>query len=238
MKGNLLKYILFTIVLAYTSSWSQINLLLSSLGKEKTLITVVEDKQIQQLIYDKANVDIEKIKISETDKPFGMMVGIPTKPQLILSRNLYDTFTPNEIEYVVLHEVGHYKLYHSMIELIVGVFLLIIGIIVLRKTVLFPQSLLISLFLGLIFGVLMIRLGRFHEYQADNFAVKTITDPQGMIKATNKFRNFHGKKYTENKNKLIQFLFYRGNPYDNRIKMAETEIETRKLLNLPNSITK
>lgn len=45
-----------------------------------------------------------------------------------------------------------------------------------------------------------------------------------MITATEKFRSYYGPRYSENSNQIIQWLFYRGNSYDNRIKMAEEEI--------------
>lgn len=37
-----------------------------------------------------------------------------------------------------------------------------------------------------------------------------------------------GKKYSENNNKLLQWLFYRSNLYNNRIKMAQEEISIKK----------
>ncbi len=225
---NILKYFFFTIVFIYTCLWVPINLFLSSLGQKKFPITVIENEQIRQLINKKTGTDIRLIKISESNRPFGMMIGIPGKPQLILSRNLYDTFTPGEMEYVLLHEVGHYKLWHGVVELIAGTILLAIGILVLRKISPFPTSILSAIALGVVFGIIMIRLGKAHEYQADNFSLKNMTNPEGMIQATNKFRGFYRKRsYTENNNKLISFLFYRGNPYNNRIKMAQTEIERR-----------
>jgi len=46
--------------------------------------------------------------------------------------------------------------------------------------------------------------------------------------ATKKFQNYHGKRYSPSKIKLIQFLFYRANPYENRIEMTQEEINKRK----------
>ncbi len=87
--------------------WVQIKLLFGSLGKDRPPITIVENPQIQQLIKDKTRIDVESIKISESDRP-----------QLFLSRELYNSFTPDEVEYVVLHEAGHYALAHSVKELL------------------------------------------------------------------------------------------------------------------------
>jgi len=222
----MIKFLLFGIVLAYTAMWSQTNLFLSSLGQKKSPVTTIQDDNLRELVYSKTGIDIELIKILESDKPFGMMVGIPTKPQLILSRKLYDTFTPDEMEYVVLHEAGHYKLWHSVTELTVGIFLFAVGTLILRKIIPLQLSLPTALLLGVVFGIFLICMGRLNEYQADNYSLRHMTNPQGMIAATNKFREFYEDSYP--KNKVVQFLFYRGNPYENRIKMAQAEISARK----------
>ena len=222
----MIKFFIFGAVLIYTALWSQANLFLSSLGQKKSPITIIQNDDLRKLIRNKTGIDIESIKILESDKPFGMMVGIPTKPQLILSRKLYDTFTPDEMEYVVLHEAGHYKLWHTITELTAGLILLALGILILRKVTALPLSLPMALLMGVMFGILLIRVGRLNEYQADSYSLKHMTNPQGMITATNKFRAFYEDSYP--KSKVIQSLFYRGNPYDNRIKMAQAEITERK----------
>ncbi|MFC1710464.1 M48 family metallopeptidase [Patescibacteria group bacterium] len=227
MKTGIAKYIIFTIVFVYSSLWIVINLSLSSLGQEKFPVTVVEDHGVQQLISDKTGVNIENIKISESPHPFGMMVGIPTRPQLILSRGLYDAFTPDEMEYVVIHEAGHYALWHGVKEFVAGLILFMVGIYILRKVVDVRKFLVYSILLGLFFGILMVQLGKAHELQADNYTVKRMENPTGMIEATKKFRDYHGKKYSQATNPLIKFMFYRANPYDNRIKMAQEEIDLR-----------
>ncbi len=222
--------LLFTLIFLYIPLWVPINLFLSSLGKKRPPISSIENKQLQQLILNKTGVAIKSIKISQSVCPFGMMIGIPSHPQLILSRNLYETFSPKELEYVVLHEAGHYKLGHGIKELIIGLVLFFIGLFIINNFIFLP-SMFTAVMLGIVFGVIMIRIGRMHEYQADYFSLKKMTDPTGMISATNKFRGFYGKSYTENRNKLLQFLFYRGNPYANRIKMAEKEIEEKNYRN-------
>lgn len=223
-----IKFIVFALIFVYTTMWTQINLLLGSLGQKNSPVTIVQNDTLRKLIRDKTGIDIATIKISESNRPFGMMIGIPSKPQLVLSRGLYNTFSPSEMEYVVLHEAGHYVLWHSVIELLAGTVLLVAGVLILKRIPQFPISLLCAVLFGIVFGVVMIRLGRIHEYQADRYSAQHMTNPQGMIDATNKFRGFYGKSLTENKNKVIQALFYRGNPYDNRIKMAQTEISARK----------
>ena len=80
---------------------------------------------------------------------------------------------------------------------------------------------------GLMFGIFMIQIGKVNEIQADRYALKHMTNPQGMISATEIFKkNYHETAFY--KNPVTKFLFYRGNPYANRMKMAEEEIHRRR----------
>jgi len=71
-------------------------------------------------------------------------------------------------------------------------------------------------------------LGKLHKLQADQFSLDRTSDPRGMITATEKFRNYYDSKYSQNSNPIVQWLFYRGNPYENRIKIAKEEIIKRE----------
>lgn len=207
-------YLIFSLVLAYIPVRLQINLFLSSLGKKKKPVTFLKNAGISKILSAKAKTKIDTIKMTESDLLFGMMVGIPGNPQLILSRKLYETFSKDELEYVILHEAGHYKLGHSVKELTEGIVFFGLGLLILNR---FP-NLLLAAVLGLIFGILMIQLAKISELEADNFSLKRVGNPKGMITATEKF--YKVWKHQDPKSPLIRFLFYRGNPYENRIKMA------------------
>jgi len=225
-KIKLFRYVIFLLVMWGTFYWVPIKLFLTSLGKEKPPITVIENKPLLQLIKDKTEVKIKNIKISETEQPFAIMVGIPTQPQLVISRAVYNSFSPSALEYVVIHEAGHYRFWHGLIEVIMMGILFIVGVILIKK---FKFNFITVIILGLVGGILLTQLGKVNEIKADEFTAKTMTNPRGMIEATNNFRNYHGKRYTQNDNKILEFLFYRSNPYDNRIKIAEQELQGRTL---------
>lgn len=218
-----LNYLVFGLILFYIPMRIQINLFLSSLGKKKKPVTLLRDTWISKTLLNKAQTKINTIRITESDLLFGMMVGIPGNPQLILSRELYESFSWDELEYVILHEAGHYKLGHSIKELSEGIVFLIIGLLFLTR---FP-SLILAAILGLVFGILMIQLAKISELEADNFSLKRIGNPEGMITATEKF--YKVWKSQDPKIPLIRYLFYRGNPYENRIRMAKKGISYRNL---------
>jgi Zn-dependent protease with chaperone function len=222
-----IKYVLFSVIFLYSSMWTAVSLSLSGIGQGKVPVTIVENATISKQILDKTGVHIKKINISESPRLFGMMIGIPSFPQLVLSRGLYESFGQNEMEYVVLHETGHYVLWHSVIEGVVGLLLFVIGVMVLNNIKDIRFFLFGSIIIGLVCGIIMIQLGKIHEIQADTFTVERMSDPNGMIEASNKFKNYHGKKYTNNDNPILQFLFYRSNPYENRIKIAKDELQRR-----------
>lgn len=215
-------YLIFGLLLGYISQWMQINLFISSLSKGKKPITFIKNKYISKFLFEKANVKVDNIKISESSLFFGAMVGIPRRPQLFLSRQLYEDFSKDELEYVVLHEAGHYKLNHSVKEMFIGILFFVIGSLILFKL----PSLLFATLLGLFFGIVMIQIAKLKEIEADSFSLRRIDKPKGMITATQKL--FKAWEDKSSKNPIIRFLFYRGNPYSNRIMMAETEIKKRK----------
>lgn len=193
----------------------------SGLGKGKKTLTIIKDKKISEVLWKKAKTKIETIKISESNLLFGAMAGIPGNPQLYLSRKLYESFNWDELEYVLMHEAGHYKLGHSVKELLEGLVFFGIGIAILNK---YPNVFLAAI-LGLFFGILMIQIAKFKEVEADTYSLERVGNPKGMITATKKFKN--AWKFQDPNNKLIRFLLYRGNPYENRIWMANKEMNRR-----------
>lgn len=201
----------------------QAKLLLADFSFSKRQVDYIQDEYIQDLVLNNTNHEIKNIKLVNTDKPYGMMVGIPTKPQLILSKGLYDNFGKLEIEYVVLHESAHYKYAHTIQQVLFFIIFIAVGLAVL-KFMHYDQNklVLLSVLLGFVLGIIYLQVARIHEYQADRYAVKHISDPRGMIEATKKFESFY--KNGPTRNKILYMIFYRGVPYEERIKMAEKEL--------------
>lgn len=213
---------LFCIIFTATTLWMQLSLFVSGIGKDKPLVRTIEDKNITQLVLEKTGVKIDTILLSESSRPFAAMVGIPGRPQLILSQSLYHAFSHDQLEYVLLHEIGHNQLQHTVVELILGSAFLMAGIKTLKKYPALP----LSVALGVLCGIAMIQVGRIYEVQADQYALVKIENPQGMMSASQAFKNYydnHGGTPTS----ISRLLFFRGNPYESRIRMAEDEIKRR-----------
>jgi Zn-dependent protease with chaperone function len=155
-----------------------------------------------------------------------MMIGLPKYPYMVLSSHLVKTFTTSEIEYVVLHEAGHYVLAHSAKLAALFVSFIIFGSIVVTDI---PIPL-IWIPTAVLIGLIMIQASRLCEYEADAFALHYITNPKGMISATQKFekayQNFGPVRHDEDT--LLGRLIYMGIPYNARIRSAKREMEKRK----------
>lgn len=141
---------------------------------------------------------------------------------MILSKNLFETFTPQELEYVVLHEAGHYKLHHTIRLTIIQLALLTIGCVLIA--LIKSSSVFVATSFGVLFGIIGVQVGRTMEYEADQFSLEKVSDPSGMISATEKFAHFwKGPKG------LLRWLFYSGVPYEKRIENAKKELQRRKM---------
>jgi Zn-dependent protease with chaperone function len=188
----------------------------------------ISDKKVERIAKEKCGIELKSFYLVRSEKPYGMMAGIPGKPIMILSNEVYEEFNDDEKEYVVLHELGHYALWHSTKEGFFGIFLLLAGIAVVALIPEKNHQILFSILIGLLIGILNIQFGRFSEYQADRYALKRIGNPAGMLTASHKFQKaWRGE---EKVNRFVEILFYRSNPYQNRINMALDEVERRKTL--------
>ena len=148
------------------------------------------------------------------------MIGVPGRHYMLLSSQLDKEFNGSEKEYVVLHEVGHYLLHHAIREGLFFLVLFVFGCFIIRK-----KPWYFILMIGIIGGLLYIQVGTRSEYEADHFAVSRMTNPTGMITATEKFRNGHNPSL--NDYGLLWPILYRSTPYHTRIQWAKEEIRRR-----------
>ncbi len=215
-----LNIVIFVLTFLCVTLWTQLKLFHSSLGHPETREIIINDSQLTSLIKIKTGYQLDKIYLANSKKLYGMMPSI-FRPHLILSQALFEDFDSEETEYVLLHEMAHFLLHHILTEEILGTFLLTAGLTTISALSL---SFLPAILLGLIFGIVMIQFGRQHEYEADAYSLSRMTNPAGMITATQKFRD----QYSTPRNKAVEAIFYRGNPFSNRIKMANHEIARRQ----------
>ncbi len=130
---------------------------------------------------------------AETRKANAALAGLGKTRRVLLSDTLLEQFSPEEIETVLAHELGHQRYRHiakSLVLITVGswiAFLLIdrgsawwmraMGLRGLADLAGFPMLMLVLSMLGLVGLPLQNGLSRHFEWQADHFAVATTKAP-------------------------------------------------------------
>lgn len=185
----------------------------------------VQDQELTQMVKSKTGIELSTFYISESEKVWGMMAGIPGKPTMLLSKPLYECFNKDELQFVVLHELGHYASQHSIKELVVSLTLLGAGFFILKRMKTLKAALVTSVCLGILFGLLALQCGKFNEYEADQYAMTRMDNPEGAVQAAYRFKEAYNQP---DKETLMHILLFRRIPYYERINTARKEIEARE----------
>ena len=194
--------------------------LIKSIGASNAAITRRENTELTDYIKTQTGVHIPSFYLIQSDSVFASMTGIPTNPIMTISKGMYDSFSPEELHYIVLHETGHYALWHTVQELLLQCAVIIIAFFVFRS---FTHHALIMIAIAaasaMVSGIVMIQITRGWERQADMYALERLHDPRAMITATRKLAAAWGGPADDS---LLRVLFYRGVPYSERIRNAES----------------
>lgn len=217
----ILPYLLLLLIMGIVSQWMVLSLYFTSFGQKQQILTEIKDSPLINLIKSKTGLQLTSFRIITSPRLYAVMIGLPGKPYMLLSSRVNQEFTNNEKEFVVLHEVGHYLLHHAIKEAIFFIMLFTLGVFVIHKRPWFVVPI-----VGVLFGLLYIQFGMRSELEADHFAASHMTDPNGMITATEKFKNAHNPPLDDYS--LAWKLFYRSVPYHNRVAIANEEIAKRK----------
>jgi len=215
---KLSQFIIFLIIYFYICNWFQINTFVTHLF-QKNSFNIIEDNKITSSIQQKTGLEIKKIIIFNSERLFGMMPGIPVKPNLILSRGLYENSKQDELEWVLLHEAAHCKFWHVPIISFIQLLLFLIGLYGLQQLNL-PTFL--APIYSILFSLIFIQIAKLFEYQADYFSINRVSNPSAVISAQEKFiNNNRGILYS---NKIFRLLFYWNISFSTRISLAKKRI--------------
>jgi STE24 endopeptidase len=169
-----------------------------------------------------------------TRKANAAFAGIGRAKRIILGDTLVRKFTEEEIEAVFAHELGHLVFHHIRSGMILGTVSTFAGLCV--ASYLYTWSVhaagfssitdlaalpLLAIWLGL-FGLLTSPLGnvisRYHERQADAYAVKTTGGSEPFVSALRKLARMN--LADPEPHPLVEFLFYSHPPVAKRIRAA------------------
>jgi len=196
---------------------------------------------------EKAGVKVEGIyemdMSKQTKKANAVFTGIGNTKRIVLGDNLVKEYTPDEIEVVIAHEMGHNILHHIWKIIALMSFVSAIGFLLIHLTMgriinryrarlkiegpadiaSLPLFMLIFVVFSLITLPVSPTYSRYMEHQADKFALDLTHNPDAFISAMNKLA--YQNLSDPNPSPVIEFLLYDHPPASKRIKFAETYIK-------------
>ncbi len=195
-------------------------------------------KRIEDLAarFDLKIQNISSINFSKTTKKANAaFTGLGKTKRVILADTLLESFSPNEIESVLAHELGHCKNHDIWKQFIFSAFLSLAGFWVANRLLnqysvklgyygvmdirSFPLFCLIFFIFGLIISPAGNIFSRFAENKADQFALDATKDKRSFISAMQKLSDMN--LADPEPNPVIEFLLYDHPSIGKRIRMAE-----------------
>jgi STE24 endopeptidase len=191
----------------------------------------------------KAGVKVEDIftmdMSKQTKTATAFFTGLGNTKRIVLGDNLIKEFTPDEIEVVIAHEMGHNLLHHiwkfivlSSIMAGVGFYIIhLLGGKIITKfrnrmkienmadVAGLPLLFLIFMVYGIITMPISPAFSRHAERQADKFALVMTHNKEAFISAMNKLGYINLSD--PNPSPIIEFLLYDHPPISKRIQFAE-----------------
>jgi STE24 endopeptidase len=213
-------------------------------------ITPIENEELKQRITKlarDANLKVEnvyKFNMSKnTKKANAAFTGLGKTKRIILGDTLLESYSIEEIETVIAHELGHYKKKHIIKNILIGTvssFLTLFLIAFLYKNSLswfdftnitqvaaLPLLALWSMLIGLIQTPLGNLLSRKFEYEADEYAIFETKNPSAFKKTLEKLteQNLGDKE----PHPFVEWFFYSHPSIKNRINAIDKFAEEHNL---------
>jgi STE24 endopeptidase len=171
---------------------------------------------------------------AETRKANAALAGLGRTRRVLLGDTLLAQFTPEEIEVVFAHEVGHHVHRHLPKMIVGNVILAAAGLalvdIALRHIApalgyrafddpaAFPLLALALMLFGLPLGPLVNAVSRFFERQCDRYALERTHNPVAYVSAFTKLARLN--KADPDPNRLVVWLYHDHPPIRERLAMA------------------
>jgi STE24 endopeptidase len=177
-------------------------------------------------------------RLSEKSKKANAaLTGLGATRRIILADTLLDNYTPDEIEAVLAHELGHHVHRHILKSIFVQAAITLVGFwaanwvlhyAVDRRMFAFdglhdfanlPLLTLVSIVLSLILMPALNAYSRFNERQADRYAFESIASIEPFISSMNKLAEQNLAERAPSK--WVEWLFYSHPSISKRLQAAE-----------------
>ena len=181
---------------------------------------------------------VYKWKLSEKSKKANAaLTGLGRTRRIILADTLLDNYSPEEIEAVLAHELGHHVHRHILKSIIIQAGITLLGFwvanVVLHYAIdklhmfetlsdfaNFPLLALVSTVLSFILMPLLNAFSRFNERQADRYAFKSISGVSSFISAMNKLADQNLAERTPSK--WVEWFFHSHPSISKRVAAAQS----------------
>ena len=201
LAGVPVEFIFFALVLLVTPIW--VAPLFNKFGPMK-------DKALEgEVLATAARASVEGARVYEVDKSVdtekvnAYVTGVGNTKRIVLWDTLLARLTPRQIRFVVGHELGHYVLGHVLTSIFISTALAILGLYGAHRTAdlllarfgarfgfqhladvaSLPLLMLLLSIFSLFIGPAMLALSRYHEHEADRFALELTRDNQAGASA-------------------------------------------------------
>lgn len=202
----------------------------------------LEDEELKKRLLDLAEKTRTKVLgvfrwglKEKTRKANAALIGSGKTRRIILSDTLLENFTPDEIEIVLAHELGHHSLKHIRNGMIIQTLISFAGWYLAARVLShswdyfgltgiddvagLPLIVLVFAILSLLLLPWMNLFSRTLEKKADEFAIKTTHKPDALISMMGKLTRLNLSEYRPNK--VIHFIFHSHPSPAERIEFAQ-----------------
>jgi len=203
--------------------------------------STVENENLKHKIFklfDLCKVSLEgvySINLSQkTKKANAFLCGIGKTRRVVLGDNLLEKFSPDEIEIVIAHELGHYKHRDILKLLLMNSVIIFSGLYLVDKFLkyalvklnlnsvadiaFFPILVLILMVFSFILMPIINGYSRKIEKDADKFSIEKTNNPQAFIDVMQKLGEMNLSEFSPNS--FVEIFLYDHPPLAKRIKFA------------------
>ncbi len=212
-------------------------------------VTPVDNEELKKrikILAEEAGIKVENVykfdMSKNTKKANAAFTGIGKSKRILLGDTLLNSYTNDEIETVIAHELGHYKRKHIIKNIIIGTassFLVLFILSILYKISLgwfgfnkltavgaLPLIPLWGMLIGIIQTPLTNILSRKYEYEADEYAISSTHKTEAFISTLEKLTEQNlGDK---DPHPLVEWFFYSHPSIKNRIAAIKNFVSSQE----------
>lgn len=211
----------FGIIFIYLCNWVSIHAFFQGLIQTRRSKRVV-DEHIISFIREKTGVPLGYVVYLESKHTNAFMVGIPGFPQLVITNKLKKLLNREELEFVLLHELGHYVHFDTIRYFFLQLLLFFIGFILAYTFYFGSYSFIYDVIVAFVLASIYMQFVKKYERQADLYAISKLENITAMSGALRKL----SKELSFPQSNLLYRSFLDGHEDTvKRVLAAESQIE-------------